>query len=272
MIRNVSDSKTENEKNLPIIIAEIQEKEESSKQVPEPFTPEIFGLQDFSDSNNFHESFTLVDVINHGRNYRSEEVIAKNGQIWLGLFKDKENFYLKNAKVKIFSDGESEFDDQKYVSIKLKNKGVPLFLVKNAKNLKEGKVKTLFNAKSYEDEEIKENINTMYRKFFREYQIGEKKYTLHIKDALTKSGAKVIALVLEDGKTSQVITHGHYFDNDFLGDLLWVGDLDGDNKLDLYMNFNDWEKGYFSSSLFLSSEAKEGKLVKQVAGFWSAGC
>lgn len=270
--KSVSDSKEEKEKNLQIVIAEIQKTTESSKPTPQPFTPEIFGLKDFSDSKDFHESFKLVDVINHGSNYRSEEVIAKNGQVWLGLFKDQENFYLKNTKVKIIPDGETGYDDQKFVSIKLKNKSVPLFLVKNARKLKERDVKTLFNAKSFEDEETEDNTNTMYRGFLREFQIGERKYTLRIKDALTESGDKVLALVLESENISQVVTYGPYFDNDFLGDLLWVGDLDGDDKLDFYMNFNDWEKGSFSSSLFLSSEAGKGNLVKEVAGFWSAGC
>ena len=50
-----------------------------------------------------------------------------------------------------------------------------------------------------------------------------------------------------------------------------MGDLDNDGKLDLYFDeFN--EKGYFGVSLYLSSEAEKGKLVKVVATFGTAGC
>ena len=237
------------------------------KLIEKPFTPEIKGLKDFSDNPVYLKYKTkMVDVAWHGYRYRKDEVVAKNGEIWLGLFADESGSYLKNTKVKIVED------DDEGVVIKFKKKNSPLLLLKNAKNLKEGMVVTLFREKSFDSEDAPDNSNTMYRGFMREFQIGERKYTLRTADASTKSGETVLALVLESGNVSQIVTYGRYFDADYLGNLLWVGDLDGDGKLDFYMNINDYEKGYFGSNLYLSSEAEKGKLVKEIAEFYTAGC
>jgi hypothetical protein len=90
---------------------------------------------------------------------------------------------------------------------------------------------------------------------------------------LTKSKEKILALVLESGKSSQIIHFIYYHEfGDWVGSLLWVGDLDRDGKLDLYMDFYGYEKGGYGSGLFLSSEAEKGELVKQVADFSASGC
>jgi hypothetical protein len=231
------------------------------------FAPEIFGLKDFPDEFVLPKyKIKLVDVAEHGNIYRKEEVIAKNGEKWLGFFSGNNGTYLKSAKVKVTQD--KDVSEIKFAS----SKSEPLFLIRNAKNLKEGKVLTLFQENSSDDVDFQDRTNVMYPGFVREFQLGEKKYTLQIKDALTKSGEKMSALVLESEGVSQVIYYNYYFDGEYLGSLLWAGDLDGDGKLDLYMNHNDYEKGAFSSSLFLSSEAAKGKLVKEAAHFFTAGC
>ncbi len=243
--------------------------EDLSTRKETPFVPEILGLKDFSDDFASPKyKFKLVDVAEHGNSYRKEEVIARNGETWLGLFSINGESYLKNTKLKIDYEIDPDYEG---AVIKFKAEQ-PLFLLKNAKNLKEGKILTLFREKSSETVDVLDNPNTMYSKFLREFQIGERKYTLRIKDALTKSGEKVLALVLENGNVSQILTYTPYFDGEYLGNLLWVGDLDGDDKLDLYLVFNSYEKGSFRSSLFLSSEAERGKLVKEAAGFGTLGC
>lgn len=245
----------------------IREFQPTRKEIP--FFPEIFGLKDFSDDFVVPKyKFKLVDVLEHGDSYRKEEVIAQNGETWLGLFSKNGESYLKNTKLKVVP----EFDpDWEGAVIEFKE-NKPLFLLKNAKKFKEGKITTLFQETRSEDGDFANQTNIMNRGFVREFQLGKAKYALRIKDALTKTGAPVLALVLETEGVSQVVTYEPYFDNDYLGSLLWVGDLDDDGKPDLYLDHNDWEKGYFSSSLFLSSEAEKGKLVKEVAGFFTAGC
>lgn len=179
---------------------------------------------------------------------------------------------MKNTKVKILLDKEVSYDDQKWVSIKLEKSSKPFIFIKNSKILKDGKVTTLFHKVSQDEDENYFNSDVMNRNFSRDFQLNDKSFRMVVRDAETKSGDKVLALVLETESKSQVVTYGHYFGGEYLGHLLWVGDLDNDGKLDFYMSFNDFEKGYFDSKLYLSSEAEKGKLVKEVAEFFTAGC
>jgi hypothetical protein len=54
-------------------------------------------------------------------------------------------------------------------------------------------------------------------------------------------------------------------------ELLWAGDMDGDNKLDLYVQVG-WHYNSTHRKLFLSSYARKGKLVREVAEFSTSGC
>ncbi len=256
---------TEAEKNTVI--------ETPLKQIDKPFIPQITGLKDFSD-NSITSKFKLklIDFINHGNAYRKSEVIAKSGENWLGFFTKDGNSFLKYTKVSVIAESNLNYIDEKYVFIKLNEKTSPLFLLKNSKKLKEGNIITLFQGRPPGEESSDDDLSIINRGFVHEFQVGEKKYNLRVKDALTESGDKVLALVLETENVSQIVTYTPYFDRDFLGDLLWVGDLDGDSKLDFYLEFNRFEKGSFESSLFLSSEAEKGELVKEVAVFGTLGC
>ena len=100
--------------------------------------------------------------------------------------------------------------------------------------------------------------------------LGKCSFVLQTKN--TKSNKKSFALILDDENTSQIIHVVYGEPGNVIGNLLWIGDLDVDGKLDLYMDFYSYEKGYFDSGLFLSSKAKKGQLVKQAASFFTAGC
>lgn len=53
--------------------------------------------------------------------------------------------------------------------------------------------------------------------------------------------------------------------------IVWSGDLDGDGKLDLLLNVTD-HCDISLPTLYLSSAAKGGELVHEVAHFRSVGC
>ena len=153
--------------------------------------------------------------------------------------------------------------------------GSALLALKGIQGLKAGPVKTLFIQDSYfgdEDAEIaNEELSNDYR---RKFSLNEHSYVLRTSRGLTKDGHKVAILVLESNGIVQVIKQTRHFptdDRDIFGSLLWVGDLNNDGRLDLYLDeFN--EIGAFSGELYLSSEAELGKLVNLVALFGTAGC
>jgi hypothetical protein len=53
--------------------------------------------------------------------------------------------------------------------------------------------------------------------------------------------------------------------------LLWAGDLDGDGKLDLLLNLSA-HYNVSARRLFLSSAARQGEAVREVAVFETTGC
>jgi hypothetical protein len=82
---------------------------------------------------------------------------------------------------------------------------------------------------------------------------------------VTPEGAK--RYHVSDGATKQFLfstsTEGHY-SGDTTPVVHWVGDLDGDGKLDLLLDLPDDNCG-FDERLYLSSDAGEGKLLRKAA-------
>jgi len=113
--------------------------------------------------------------------------------------------------------------------------------------------------------------------YSEKFWLKDEEYTLRVAPGMTRNGTEANVLILETGETNQIVTFNSHFEDkntkyDTIGDLLWVGDLDGDGKLDFYFSDFGYEKGGFGSNLFLSSAAERGQLIKLVASFGIAGC
>ena len=79
------------------------------------------------------------------------------------------------------------------------------------------------------------------------------------------------SLELSQGQFSQELL-AYDSTNGAVPSLLWVGDLDGDNQLDLLINATPHYAVYSAPMLFLSSMAKDGNLVQKAAVFVATGC
>lgn len=108
----------------------------------------------------------------------------------------------------------------------------------------------------------------------RTLSLGDRKYRLRFENPHSPVDGNSVpgpgsSLVLESGGILQTLAH---FENG--GDrisIFWIGDLDGDGKLDLYLDIS----GHYNVAnkvLFLSSRAKSGKLVQAVAVLTTSGC
>ena len=98
------------------------------------------------------------------------------------------------------------------------------------------------------------------------------RYTLRVTPSdpaqpITK-GSEVL---LDDGLTTQVLHRMPQDPNDAEWEVLWAGDLDGDGRLDLYMNLSH-HYNMTHRMLFLSTAAGAGDLVGRVAEFTTTGC
>ena len=85
-----------------------------------------------------------------------------------------------------------------------------------------------------------------------------------------KSGALGARLVLRSGSKEQVLYRHAAGDTDSWS-LWWAGDLDGDGRLDLILSASRHDN-VETTRLFLSSQARPGELVHEVAVLEMTGC
>lgn len=78
-------------------------------------------------------------------------------------------------------------------------------------------------------------------------------------------------LVLSEGSLTQVLFSLPEGGDDPYITVLWIGDLDGDGKPDLYLD-TTWHYNLSHKVLWLSSLAKRGEIVGQAAVFATTGC
>ena len=219
-----------------------------------------------------------IKLLEPGEGFHGEEVNAESGERWLGLFQTDDKFNVKSAKLKIervtyglYDEGNGE-ENGKSVSVFGRNQ--PMFLFKDS-NLSNGEVKTLFRGNTWAEYDdsmpVDEFLTVLKPGFVKNYNIGDKTYSLKVIYARNKSGDKIMALVLEgNGKRQILHTFSEAFNPD-VGKLYWVGDLDKDNVPDFYMTLFE-HYNVMNRVLFLSSKAKENKIVEKVAYFWTTGC
>ncbi|HLM01689.1 MAG TPA: hypothetical protein VK400_11590 [Pyrinomonadaceae bacterium] len=221
-----------------------------------------------------------IKLLETGDGFHGDEVPAKDGETWLGLFNENGRHFLRPTKVKIRRVYDPIVDDEEKhpkrktgKSVEVNDKANPVFLLKNSEKLRAGEVATLFRGVTFEEiVEYSDEMTSLKKGFFHEYEIGGKKYTLRVKEAKTEEGERVLALMLEgEGKRQILHTTNVNEYSEELGALFWVGDLDRDGKPDFYMELYVHEN-VSHKNLFFSAPAAKDKLVKKVAYFWTTGC
>ena len=120
---------------------------------------------------------------------------------------------------------------------------------------------------------MKKHSESIGRKYRREFNFNGKKYTLVVEDSTPEDGewlTEKSKMVIFQGETKQTIYQTDRC-SDCSWDLCWVGDLDKDGKPDFLFNLN----GHYNSTchtLFLSSQAEEDEIVRDVAEMCQQGC
>lgn len=202
--------------------------------------------------------------------FHGEEVIAKSGETWLGLFKKGNDFSLLQTKIKVKSVYDPMDYDKKRKktgkSVEVVETDQPIFLIKNADFLKRGNINTIFDIDNNTDDKPMNNV------YSRKFKLDKTTYNLFVTTEKEKGSwlDKTSRLVLSDGKTEQIIYSQKLCDDCGWG-LLWAGDLDGDGKLDLFLDLTN-HYNVSHKRLFLSSKAEKGKLIKEIANFRNVGC
>lgn len=213
-----------------------------------------------------------IKLLETGEAFHGDQIKAKTGEIWLGLFKEKDKYLLRPAKLKIrrVRDGIADDEDKniktgKSVFTNYKSRAV--FLLKNATMLREGEIRTVFWADDIDESTELKNDSQ------KDFEFNGEHYSLKVENKMSsdESLGKGSKLVLSRSGTTQVLNYLKDGCNDCYWNLYWVGDLDRDGKLDFYLDLS-WHYNVMDKRLFLSSQAEKGKLVKYVADFFTNGC
>ncbi|HEY0657951.1 MAG TPA: hypothetical protein VGD05_05735 [Pyrinomonadaceae bacterium] len=260
--------------------------ESSPKEIPSPKLEKIPELETIEEVNSwFNEKYPFkIKLLETGEGFHGDEINAKSGETWLGLFEDKGEFYLRSTKLKVKRVHDPIVDEDIKIktgkSVEASGKNEPLFLTKNAANLSEGKVSTIFKGVTWNEYDKNPALKDLYsdevftyikKDFNQTYEIAGKKLRLSVIEAKNKDNQKILALTLDSDRKRQVL-HTIYADGyPELGTLFWIGDLDRDGGADFYLELFEHENSSVKV-LFLSSQADKDKLVKKVAYFWTSGC
>lgn len=215
-----------------------------------------------------------MQLLETGAGFHGDEVKARSGEKWLGLYVTKRGSFLAEStlKVKRVFDPIIDEDEQKPTgkSVSVDRREEPVFLVKNAEMLKPGSVTTVYRGGHDESHSFGKKPRVTLK-------LGGQTYRLNIVSpkrlapeavGLLPADAK---LSLTSGSSTQIVYSLNNNSDDLGWYLLWAGDLDGDGKLDLYLSLS-YHYNVTQRRLFLSSQARAGRLVGQVAEFVTTGC
>lgn len=187
----------------------------------------------------------------------SEEVPYRSGKKWLGLFRNGDHDRLLPATVRV---GPIENPDLYDTEVKVISAKRSIFLLSGANDLKVGRVSTLFE--QFEGAKV---FDLSSRKSFGK---GGKFWWLWIENVgefgLPQKGSSLV--LQESGYDAQVLRTLPDGCNDCSWELLWVGDLDNDSRLDFLIDVSD-HYNVRQPTLFLSS-----KEYAVYASFRAVGC
>ena len=204
-----------------------------------------------------------ISLLNVG-SFHKGEVNALSGERWLGLVKNGSDSAWQFFPVEIVTvqDPLLDGDGQRSGSEVKVLEGEPMFLIRGADELASKKVKTVrFNP-----------LGPM--------QVEQTPLQLSCQDCKDALSLRLIDVTGPDGKVSRLILEGEGmsqtiyewpegFDDQHC-ELIWAGDLNGDGKIDLFMNLSD-HYNVNKKTLLLSSKRKGSSLVEQVAVFKTTG-
>lgn len=203
--------------------------------------------------------------------FHGDEVKARSGEKWLGLYVTKRVTLLLPSTVKIervmdeIVDVEGEMTG-KVVSVNRPDE--PIFLIKNADMLKPGPAVTVYKGSQ-------DSLHVLAEKRLVKFKLKQTSYQLKVISRHRSEGEGLVPpnaqLIFTDGFNSQTLYKIGSLTADASWYLLWAGDVDGDDKLDLYLSLSD-HYNVSEHRLFLSSQARSGQLLREVAKFRTTGC
>lgn len=204
--------------------------------------------------------------------FHGDEIMAQTGEQWLGLYPNAGGGMLREVSLEVFPVHDPVLDEDeqartgKGVSVRGLVEPTLLVRIDNPAALQPGQIVTAWS-----------EATPLTNRTNLPIQLGGVTYHLRVETSDTSETAGIARddakLVLVRGTERQVLYElgGTGQEAEAWWNLLWVGDMDGDGRLDLYVQVAD-HYNVAQRELYLSSQAAEGQLVRKVAEFRITGC
>ncbi|MGI6455357.1 MAG: hypothetical protein ACOX5R_06990 [bacterium] len=243
--------------------------------------------------------------------FAGKDITAKDGEQWFGLFPVEDGFELKETTVSLipFQDlcmGDTEAEKTGR-EVKVSHPVVPLILIRGVATLQDGPVKTVYitDTPTYQGTFLYPGQHLSMRGISPSsaestsgvYDLGIKLLLPSVAEStpefyyLTALGNVMDIhqspgnVVIEDYRflltwhtarnrdhlKSQILRRYNRINLEGAPSIIWAGDLDGDDKVDLLMNIHD-DYAAREYALFLSSYSEADELVHLVATFVVPSC
>jgi hypothetical protein len=173
------------------------------------FVPEFRDLADEDDIDFWVFPDKMIDLEGDGI-FRHSEVVARNGESWFVLTKEKDSYSLRllTAKVKQLRT-ISWPGDEHDAKLTFNSGASSIIALRNIRGIKAGPVETLFVQDTYISEDANTDSEELSDGYRREFNLGGQTYILRTSQATTKNGSKFAVLVLETEGSIQVIAGLH---------------------------------------------------------------
>lgn len=250
--------------------------------------PEV--IEEAGDDHGASDNFRTL-LLEPGEAYHGDEVSARSGEKWLGLFQNDNDYFVRSTVVRVSKARDPIVDRTTNVktgkTVSVEGSLQPLFLVKGSPAIMPKNVETYYRGRTWEEMLADQSgaapikvVTSLDKDFSYDFVANDERFLLKVIKARNKDGNRLLALVLESNGTRQILHtmrtsyEGERGESDWLGQtgtLYWIGDLDSDGRPDLYLDLFVHDN-VRNRVLFLSSSAEKGKLVKKAAQFLTTGC
>ena len=216
------------------------------------------------------DSLLTVELLPLGSFHNDEVDSNAANKNWFGLFKGKDGFYLASTKIKlenVYDVIVDEDENQKTGwEVSTEHKDSCYILIESLPYLKARKVEEA----RLEKNEIYPNDIVRFKYLNIEYGLHAIGETKNVKgNGLVIDNYKLF-LSANGTKITELLVSTTAFDDNMVK-IIFAGDLDGDQKLDLIIDTSS-DYNVFKPTLYLSKSADNGHLLKPVGVHISVGC
>lgn len=211
-----------------------------------------------------------IDMIFPGQFHDDEIDNEFANHKWFGLFELEDYYYLRKTNIQISKIYDPIADDDSLNPtgdlVQVESEGNCVLLIKGISGLKERPVIGF----GVEDNSLLPGEETTFNYNDLHYNLSAEGDPLDTATGWLNGNYRLILEETNQLNSKQLISEDSMY-SETPYSIIWIGDLDGDNEIDLLIDLSN----HYNVSLpvlFLSSRKTKGNLLKRSAEFSSVGC